>query len=111
MSRVQSLVVDDGDDGIRLDRWFKRHFPELSHGRLERLLRTGQIRVAGARALNLLKNKALKESLFRINSDGFKGPEIDSTHALIRILALGDSTTFGLGSVDYPSSLQTHFNS
>src|SRR6516162_3006582 len=36
--------------GIRLDRWFKRHFPSLGHGPLERLLRTGQIRVDGKRA-------------------------------------------------------------
>ncbi len=35
---------------MRLDRWFRRHFPELGHGRLEKLLRTGQVRVDGARA-------------------------------------------------------------
>lgn len=40
-----------GDDGsLRLDRWFKRHFPMLAHGRIEKLLRTGQIRVDGKRA-------------------------------------------------------------
>ncbi|MDE2494590.1 MAG: RluA family pseudouridine synthase [Alphaproteobacteria bacterium] len=37
------------DDGIRLDRWFKRHYPGLTHGRLEKLLRTGQVRVDGKR--------------------------------------------------------------
>src|SRR5882672_1605902 len=36
--------------GARLDRWFKRHFPSLSHGHLEKLLRTGQVRVDGKRA-------------------------------------------------------------
>ena len=35
---------------MRLDRWFKQHFPALGHGRLEKLLRTGQIRVEGRRA-------------------------------------------------------------
>ncbi|MBL8643726.1 MAG: RluA family pseudouridine synthase, partial [Rhodospirillaceae bacterium] len=35
---------------MRLDRWFKRRYPALTHGRLEKLLRTGQIRVDGARA-------------------------------------------------------------
>ncbi|MFZ1990710.1 MAG: RluA family pseudouridine synthase [Alphaproteobacteria bacterium] len=35
---------------MRLDRWFKRHYPAVSHGRLEKLLRTGQIRIDGARA-------------------------------------------------------------
>jgi 23S rRNA pseudouridine955/2504/2580 synthase len=47
---VQSLMVGDGEGELRLDRWFKRHFPELSHGRLEKLLRTGQVRVDGKRA-------------------------------------------------------------
>ena len=49
MSRVQSVSVGDDDAGMRLDRWFKRMFPNLSHGRLEKLLRTGQVRVDGKR--------------------------------------------------------------
>nr|WP_221238500.1 RluA family pseudouridine synthase [Roseospira visakhapatnamensis] len=32
-----------------MDRWFRRHFPTVSHGRLEKLLRTGQVRVDGGR--------------------------------------------------------------
>lgn len=35
---------------MRLDRWFQRHFPELSHGALQKLLRTGQVRIDGKRA-------------------------------------------------------------
>ncbi len=50
MSNVQIISVADEDGELRLDRWFKRHFPELSHGRLEKLLRTGQVRVDGKRA-------------------------------------------------------------
>lgn len=42
--------VGDADDGLRLDRWFKKQVPEIGHGRLEKLLRTGQIRVDGKRA-------------------------------------------------------------
>src|SRR5712671_383063 len=42
--------VEADEAGLRLDRWFKRHFPELGHGPLERLLRTGQIRLDGKRA-------------------------------------------------------------
>lgn len=49
MSAVRLLVVDPGEAGQRLDRWFRRHFPELGHGRLEKLLRTGQVRVDGGR--------------------------------------------------------------
>lgn len=50
MSAVTTRNVEADEDGLRLDRWFKRHFPDLGHGRLERLLRTGQIRLAGKRA-------------------------------------------------------------
>jgi 23S rRNA pseudouridine955/2504/2580 synthase len=46
---VQTLTVNDDEDGLRLDRWFRRHYPGLSHGRLEKLLRTGQVRLNGAR--------------------------------------------------------------
>jgi 23S rRNA pseudouridine955/2504/2580 synthase len=46
---VKTVTVDSDDGPGRLDRWFKRHYPELAHGRLEKLLRTGQIRVDGKR--------------------------------------------------------------
>jgi 23S rRNA pseudouridine955/2504/2580 synthase len=49
MSNVAQLEITEEEDGIRLDRWFKRRFPSLTHGRLEKLLRTGQVRVDGAR--------------------------------------------------------------
>lgn len=35
---------------MRLDRWFKAHFPAVRHGELEKYLRKGQVRVAGGRA-------------------------------------------------------------
>ncbi len=50
MSRARTLTVAAGDADIRLDRWFKRHYPALGHGRLEKLLRTGQVRLDGGRA-------------------------------------------------------------
>ena len=49
MSGVQQIDVPADDDGMRLDRWFKQRFPALTHGRLEKLLRKGQIRVDGGR--------------------------------------------------------------
>ncbi len=49
MSGVQTIEVGSGEDGLRLDRWFKARFPALTHGRLEKLLRTGQVRVDGGR--------------------------------------------------------------
>ena len=48
--RVETVTVQPEDGPSRLDRWFRRHYPGLGHGRLEKLLRTGQIRVDGKRA-------------------------------------------------------------
>jgi 23S rRNA pseudouridine955/2504/2580 synthase len=42
-------AVSGDEAGLRLDRWFQRHFPELSHGALQKLLRTGQVRIDGKR--------------------------------------------------------------
>lgn len=50
MNQVQTLTVAEAEAGQRLDRWFRQRFPGLGHGRLEKLLRTGQVRVDGRRA-------------------------------------------------------------
>ncbi len=50
MTGVVQRKIKPDEEGLRLDRWFQRHFPQLTHGRLEKLLRTGQVRVDGARA-------------------------------------------------------------
>jgi 23S rRNA pseudouridine955/2504/2580 synthase len=49
MTGVQTVSVQPEDAGLRVDHWFKRHFPGVPHGRLEKLLRTGQVRVDGKR--------------------------------------------------------------
>ncbi len=50
MSReVKTLYVAEAEDGIRLDRWFKRRWPHLTHIQIEKLARSGQIRVDGGR--------------------------------------------------------------
>ena len=49
LTAVTSIIVTAAEADLRLDRWFKRRFPTLTHGRLEKLLRTGQIRVDGGR--------------------------------------------------------------
>lgn len=46
---VKTLYVAEAEDGIRLDRWFKRRWPHLSHIQVEKMARSGQIRVDGAR--------------------------------------------------------------
>lgn len=49
MTTVQQRPVDTEENDMRLDRWFKVHFPGLGFGALQKLLRTGQIRVDGGR--------------------------------------------------------------
>lgn len=50
MSGVEIIKIKTEDDGIRLNRWFLKYYPGLSLGRLQKLLRTKQIKVDGARA-------------------------------------------------------------
>jgi len=50
VSAVETRTVGDDEGELRLDRWFKRHYPELPYGQLAKLLRTGQVRVDGRRA-------------------------------------------------------------
>ena len=46
---VRSFTVAEDDDGIRLDRWFKRHLPDTSFNIVSRWARTGQLRIDGKR--------------------------------------------------------------
>jgi 23S rRNA pseudouridine955/2504/2580 synthase len=47
---VRQITVQADDDGVRLDRWFKRHLPQIGFATISRWARTGQIRVDGKRA-------------------------------------------------------------
>jgi 23S rRNA pseudouridine955/2504/2580 synthase len=47
---VRQFTVQHDDDGVRLDRWFKRHLPQIGFATVSRWARTGQIRVDGKRA-------------------------------------------------------------
>jgi len=48
--QVRTFAVGEEDDGIRLDRWFRRNLPEVSFGQVSRWARTGQLRLDGKRA-------------------------------------------------------------
>ena len=58
MSGVSTVTVEADEAGIRLDRWFRRHYPALGHGKLEKLLRTGQVRVEGGRVRSATRLEA-----------------------------------------------------
>eukprot|EP01037_Dinobryon_pediforme_P020672 gene20672-21351_t len=50
MAAVETVTVGTDEGGMRLDRWFKVHYPGLSFVQLQKLLRSGQVRLDGKRA-------------------------------------------------------------
>ena len=49
MSGVQTIRIAEGEGGQRVDRWLKKKFPQLTQGAVEKMCRTGQLRVDGGR--------------------------------------------------------------
>ncbi len=49
MAAVELKTVGEDEGGLRLDRWFKAHYPGLGFGALQKLVRTGQVRLDGKR--------------------------------------------------------------
>lgn len=49
MRSVETVEVSEDDGEPRIDRWLRRRYPQLTQGQVEKLLRTGQVRVDGAR--------------------------------------------------------------
>ena len=49
VSAVQNLTVGPDEAKQRLDRWFRRQFPQVKQGLLEKMCRKGDVRVDGAR--------------------------------------------------------------
>ena len=45
--KVEIHVVVENDEGIRLDRWFKNHVPDLKHSQLQKLIRKGNVKLNG----------------------------------------------------------------
>ena len=49
MAEVRTLTVGAAEEGVRLDRWFRRRWPHLTNIQIQKLARSGQIRVDGGR--------------------------------------------------------------
>ena len=49
MSRVETVTVAPGEGDQRLDRWFRRRFPQATQGAIEKMCRKGEIRLDGGR--------------------------------------------------------------
>ena len=50
MSGVHTRKIEAGEGDQRLDRWFRKHYPHVPQGRIEKMCRKGEIRVDGGRA-------------------------------------------------------------
>jgi len=46
---IETLEVAETDAGMRLDRWFRARFPNVTNSYLQKLLRSGQVRVDSKR--------------------------------------------------------------
>ncbi len=55
---VEMVTVSAEEAGDRLDRWFRRRNAAVTQGQIEKLLRTGQVRVDGKRAKSSLRLEA-----------------------------------------------------
>jgi 23S rRNA pseudouridine955/2504/2580 synthase len=74
--------VTADETGMRLDRWFHLHYPQLTHAHLNKLLRTGQVRVDGRRAKANLRLEAEQEVKVPPLDLTARGPEADEARPL-----------------------------
>lgn len=49
-SKVANYPIGEDEAGMRLDRWFRRRFPNLPQAHLNKIVRKGEVRVSGKRA-------------------------------------------------------------
>lgn len=82
---IEAKTVEADDDGIRVDRWFKRHLPALSHGKLEKLLRTGQVRLDGRRVK--AGDRLAAGQVLRLP------PQVRNIHRPVDTVTVGSQTT------------------
>ena len=74
---AQTVIIDIQDDGIRLDKWFKKYYPELAFGQLQKLFRTGQVRLDGKRVkadTRVSSHQAVRVPPFKDADDVVKRP-------------------------------------
>ena len=71
--QVRQFTVQADDDGVRLDRWFKRHLPQIGFATVSRWARTGQIRLDGKRAA--VEDRIATGQIVRVPPGGMITPE------------------------------------
>ena len=107
---VTTATIAKDEEGVRLDRWFRRHYPSLSHIQLEKLLRKGEVRLDGKRAkasdrLNAGQTMRLPPQIRHLPVAATIAPAPAQDAGLIRSLVLhADEQVFVLNK---PSGLAT----
>jgi 23S rRNA pseudouridine955/2504/2580 synthase len=71
--KVRQFTVQADDDGVRLDRWFKRHLPQVGFATVSRWARTGQVRLDGKRAA--VEDRIATGQVLRVPPAGTALPE------------------------------------
>lgn len=92
MTEVKRHTVTAEEAGMRLDRWFKVHFPQVTFAYLNKLTRTGQVRVAGARAKTNTRLEADQE--IRVPPLAFDTRPADTPKADIKPLTAQERRLF-----------------
>ena len=84
-NNVRQFTVSEDDDGIRLDRWFKRNLPQVGFATVSRWARTGQIRVDGKRAKP--EDRLEAGQVLRVPPGGEDAPTARKTAPRVRTLS------------------------
>lgn len=90
MRAVETVEVTYDDGETRIDRWFRRRYPHLTQGQIEKLIRTGQVRVDGARVKasdrvapgQSVRVPPLPDAVERTPA-GMSGKDVDFVRALV----------------------------
>ena len=78
---ARQFTVDTDDDGIRLDRWFHRHLPDVNFNLVSRWARTGQVRLDGKRVgpgdrIVAVNNRACTDTAVKNLLKGLSGCDV-----------------------------------
>jgi 23S rRNA pseudouridine955/2504/2580 synthase len=92
---AQNFEVLEDEEGMRLDRWFKRRLPNLSLSHLNKIVRTGQVRIDGARvktATRLARGQNIRVPPLNIEAPALVKPPIVEAdfHALQDMILYDD---------------------
>ncbi len=88
---VDNVIVTEEEDGIRLDRWLKKKYPDTTFSNVQKILRTGQLRVDGKRAkgdVRLEKGQSIRvppqmANALPKNERGLTQKDIDFVQSLV----------------------------